>query len=187
MRSPRGRRLTWRTPAVRRLLARGDRSTGWALGWRINLWARLGDGERAYQFLRQLLHPADSGSSYDGSGAGSYPNLFGAHPPFQIDANFGGAAGIAEMLLQSHLPAEGESQTSDLNFEIELLPALPAAWPEGSVKGLRARGGFEVDIDWRDGKVTAYEVRSSEARAVTVRVNGESKLIQSGVGTTGSR
>jgi alpha-L-fucosidase 2 len=169
------------------LLARGDRSTGWALGWRINLWARLGDGERAYQFLRQLLHPADSGSSYDGSGAGSYPNLFGAHPPFQIDANFGGAAGIAEMLLQSHLPAEGESQTSDLNFEIELLPALPAAWPEGSVKGLRARGGFEVDIDWRDGKVTAYEVRSLEARAVTVRVNGESKLIQAGVGTTGSR
>jgi alpha-L-fucosidase 2 len=160
--------------------ARGDRSTGWALGWRINLWARLGDGDRAHQLLKQLLQPADSGSTYDGRGAGSYPNLFDAHPPFQIDGNFGGTAGIAEMLLQSHVPAGGvESRSSDQQFEIELLPALPSAWPDGAVTGLRARGGFEVDIVWRDGKVTDYRVRSSEPREVTVRVQGEAKIIRS--------
>jgi alpha-L-fucosidase 2 len=162
--------------------ARGDRSTGWALGWRINLWARLGDGDRAHQLLKQLLHPADTGNTYDGSGAGSYPNLFDAHPPFQIDGNFGGAAGIGEMLLQSHLPAGGESQISDLKFEIELLPALPSAWPEGSVQGLRARGGFEVDIAWSNGKVTDYLIRSAEPRDVTVRVDGQTKVIRSTVG-----
>jgi len=161
--------------------ARGDRSTGWALGWRINLWARLGDGDRAHQLLQQLLHPADTGNTYDGSGAGSYPNLFDAHPPFQIDGNFGGAAGIGEMLLQSHLPAGGESQISDLKFEIELLPALPSAWPEGSVQGLRARGGFEVDIAWSNGKVTDYQIRSAEPRDVTVRVDGQAQLIRSTV------
>ena len=160
--------------------ARGDRSTGWALGWRINLWARLGDGDRAHQLLKQLLHPADSGNSYDGNGAGSYPNLFDAHPPFQIDGNFGGAAGIGEMLLQSHVLAQGgESQISDLKFEIELLPALPSAWPEGSVKGLRARGGFEVDIAWSNGRVTDYQIRSAEPREVTVRVDGQAKVIRS--------
>jgi alpha-L-fucosidase 2 len=132
--------------------------------------------------LKQLLHPADTGNTYDGSGAGSYPNLFDAHPPFQIDGNFGGAAGIGEMLLQSHLPAGGESQISDLKFEIELLPALPSAWPEGSVQGLRARGGFEVDIAWSNGKVTDYQIRSAEPRDVSVRVDGQTKVIRSTVG-----
>jgi alpha-L-fucosidase 2 len=167
-----GYEITARTPelaeACRRTLdARGDHGTGWALGWRINLWARLGDGDRAHRLLRQLLRPADSGNTYDGRGAGSYPNLLAAHPPFQIDGNFGGAAGIAEMLLQSHMG------------EISLLPALPAAWPRGSVRGLRARGGYEVDIDWESGVVTRYRIRSEEPREVVVRIGDELRRVQS--------
>jgi len=153
------------TPALaeacrRTLDARGDESTGWALGWRINLWARLGDGDRAHKLLGQLLRPADRSTTYDGGGAGSYPNLFCAHPPFQIDGNFGGCAGIAEMLLQSHAG------------EIELLPALPKAWPEGSVRGLKARGNLTVDIDWKDGKVVRHRLSSSTPREVKVRIHG---------------
>ncbi|MBI1176235.1 glycoside hydrolase family 95 protein [bacterium] len=138
---------------------RGDQSTGWATAWRLNLWNRLHDGDHAYRILNFLLSPGRT-----------YPDMFDAHPPFQIDGNFGGTSGIAGMLMQSRpLETEGAAQ----RFEIELLPALPSAWPDGHVTGLRARGGYGVDIDWKGGKLVDAEIRPTTSGKVTIRLGDQ--------------
>ncbi len=146
---------------------RGDKATGWATAWRMALWTHLGDGYHAYRILQYLI-----------SSDLTYPNMFDAHPPFQIDGNFGGAASIAEMLMQSRLGQVDEALTPTLVPEIELLPALPAAWPDGSVQGLRARGGFEVDVAWKDGKLAAVVIHSINGRKATLRYGTKTKDIQ---------
>lgn len=146
--------------AVRRSLERrGDGGTGWAMAWKVNLWARLLDGNRAWRLYQNLIQPARLPGS-DRLRGGAMPNLLCAHPPFQIDGNFGGTAGLAEMLLQSH---EGN---------IHLLPALPDAWPEGRVTGLRARGGVEVAITWERGRLRSARLLSATATSVRVRYRG---------------
>jgi alpha-L-fucosidase 2 len=137
---------------------KGDETTGWSKGWRINLWARLWDGNRAYKMYRELLRYVEPDAiRMTNSGGGTYPNLFDAHPPFQIDGNIGGAAAVIEMLMQS---------TTD---EIRLLPALPDAWSTGTVSGICARGGFEVSVEWKDGKPLKVRVSS--------KIGGQTSLI----------
>lgn len=152
------------------MVTRGDKSTGWSMGWKVNLWARLLDGNRAYKLIQDQLSPAPVETS--GQNGGTYPNLFDAHPPFQIDGNFGCTSGIAEMLLQSY------------DGNIHILPAVPDQWPQGNVKGLIARGGFVIDMQWKAGKITYLKVKSTLGGNCRLRVhntlvaNGKAKLVK---------
>ncbi|WP_189627114.1 glycoside hydrolase family 95 protein [Sphingobacterium griseoflavum] len=141
------------------LQMRGDDGTGWSLAWKINFWARLKDAEHAYAMVKMLLRPA-------GRAGGSYPNLFDAHPPFQIDGNFGGAAGIGEMLMQSH------------TRYLDILPALPAALSEGNVRGMRARGNFEIDMQWKEKTLQALTIKSKSGQPLRLRYHGKTIILE---------
>lgn len=161
------------TPALaeasrKTLEVRGDDGPSWSIAYKLLFWARLHDGNRAYKLFAELLKPTLKTNINYGAGGGVYPNLLSAGPPFQIDGNFGGTAGIAEMLIQSHA-----------GF-IELLPAIPDGWKAyGEVKGLKARGNFTVDLQWKNGNITNYRVASPTARKVKIKVNGQIKEILS--------
>lgn len=180
-----GTDITWRQEdlfkaARQSLIYRGDAATGWSMGWKTNLWARFLDGDHAYVILNNLLRPQGQKSDTFGSGGGMYPNLFDAHPPFQIDGNFGATSGIAEMLLQSHMPVS-DTQVSG-PFIIHILPALPSNWPTGTVKGLKARGGHTVDIAWKNGKLTKARITPATTGPITIRLGEKTFSLQ---GTAG--
>ena len=165
--------------AERSLEIKGDHTTGWSTGWRINLWARLHNPQQAYHIYQKLLTYV-SPDKYQGPdrrrSGGTYPNLMDAHPPFQIDGNFGGTAGVCEMLMQS--------QTNGNQTTIELLPALPETWNDGKVSGLCARGGFEVSFEWKQGKVRDCTIKARNRGNVTLIYNGQQKKLKLKAGQT---
>ena len=166
----------------RSLEIKGDKTTGWSTGWRINLWARLHNAKQAYHIYQKLLTPiaprGSKGSIWKSwhKGGGTYPNLFDAHPPFQIDGNFGGTAGVCEMLMQSSL--------KDGQATIELLPACPEQWKEGYVSGLCARGGYEVSFEWKTGGVRSCTIKAKNNGTITLLYNGQQKTIKMKAGQT---
>ena len=161
--------------AAKTLEIKGDFSTGWSTGWRISLWARLHRADKSYSMIRKLLnyvHPGNYNNPKNRPSGGTYPNLFDAHPPFQIDGNFGGTAGICEMLMQ----CDGET--------MHLLPALPKEWPAGEIKGIKARGNYEIDLVWNNGKVSKVSITSKNAGNLTVKYNGKLKALSFKAGET---
>ena len=165
----------------RSLEIKGDKTTGWSTGWRINLWARLHKPEQAYHIYQKLLTYV-SPDKYHGPdrrrSGGTYPNLFDAHPPFQIDGNFGGTAGVCEILMQSTITYRPSPST-----KIELLPACPEQWKDGKVSGLCARGGYEVAFEWKDGKVRDCQIKAKKNGTVTLLYNGQQKTVKLKAGT----
>ena len=161
--------------AAKTLEIKGDFSTGWSTGWRISLWARLHRADKSYSMIRKLLnyvHPGNYNNPKNRPSGGTYPNLFDAHPPFQIDGNFGGTAGVCEMLMQ----CDGET--------MHLLPALPKEWPAGEIKGIKARGNYEINLVWNNGKVSKASITSKNAGNLTVKYNGKQKALNFKAGET---
>ena len=161
--------------AAKTLEIKGDFSTGWSTGWRISLWARLHRADKSYSMIRKLLnyvHPGNYNNPKNRPSGGTYPNLFDAHPPFQIDGNFSGTSGFCEMLMQCN----GET--------MELLPALPKEWAAGEIKGIKARGNYEIDLVWNNGKVSKASITSKNAGNLTVKYNGKQKALSFKAGET---
>ncbi|MBX2944146.1 MAG: glycoside hydrolase family 95 protein, partial [Cyclobacteriaceae bacterium] len=150
----------------------GDYATGWSMGWKVNLWARMYDGDKALQILSKLLRLVKENDP-NFSGSGSYPNLFDAHPPFQIDGNFGATAGIVEMLLQSH------------DGYVHLLPALPNKWQQGFISGIKSRGGFEIEMQWQNSILNKGKIKSHAGgvlpikSSIPLKISGGKVLTQS--------
>ena len=167
--------------ASRTLELKGDRTTGWSTGWRVNLYARLHDAKNAYHIYRKLLSYV-SPDGYRGPdarrGGGTYPNLLDAHSPFQIDGNFGGCAGVVEMLMQSEYEVRGYGDSKEEQIAIELLPALPSNWKDGAVSGIRARGGITVDMTWREHRVATLTLTAQQSCKVSLTMNGQQRTVK---------